>query len=57
MVSLRLVLGQGKTDAVGGGGGNQLTYQELSATCGANYCPAAVAGKNAMEGDHGQKKT
>ena len=54
MVSLRLVLGQGKTDA--GGGRHQLTYQELSATCGANYCPAAVAGKETMEGDHGQKK-
>ena len=37
------VLGQGKGNAEEGQ--QHLSYQELSETCGANYCPAAAAGK------------
>ena len=58
LCSLPAVLGQGKSKTVAGEGeAHHLTYQELSATCGANYCPVAAvaAGENVMEGDHGQK--
>ena len=58
LCSLPAVLGQGKSKTVAGEGEeDRFTYQELSATCGANYCPVAAvaAGENVMEGDHGHK--